>query len=244
MQSQDESVKSKFSLRPDGRWQASRATVPVTSRLVADCMAAAYQRAIETHAAGRLGDLGCGKVPLYGMYREKVDDVVCIDWPSSLHGSLHVDRQADLNLPLDCEPESFDTLVATDVIEHLHAPATFFASAFRLLRPGGHLIVGVPFLYWIHEAPHDYYRYTRYALERLAADAGLKVRHLEPYGGPAEVLADLLTKSVGKVRIAAHSMYWTTRIVLAVPPIRKLSRSRSEIMPMGYVLVARKAAGT
>jgi SAM-dependent methyltransferase len=233
-------AETKFSRNRHGEWRSNRAEVAASSRTVTDCMAGAYQRAITAYAKGRLADLGCGKVPLYGMYRERVKEVVCVDWPESLHGSMHVDSFADLNAPLELTPDSFDTVVATDVIEHLHAPSVFFESAARMLKPGGHFIVGVPFLYWVHEAPHDYYRYTRFALERLSRDAGLSVVHLSPYGGPAEVLCDLFAKTVGRALRLAAPIYWLSRGLLALPPVRKLSRAASETVPLGYVLVARK----
>jgi len=240
MRNQAEWLETKFARDHRGRWRASRTQVPITSRLVTDLVASAYAEAIETHASGRLADLGCGKVPLYGMYRGKVIDTVCIDWPGSLHGSMHVDQFADLNSPLDLEPDSFDTVIATDVVEHLHTPQAFFVSVARILKPGGKLIIGVPFLYWIHEAPHDYYRYTRFALEKLAADAGLAIVSLVPYASAPEVLSDIATKAAGKRFRLAWPVYWLTIALLTLPPVKKLSAATRESMPMGYVLVAQK----
>lgn len=219
-------------------WKSHWRTTGVSSD--GDCIAAAYQRAINTYAKGRLVDLGCGKVPLYGMYRGRVTEVVCVDWPGSLHGAEHVDLFADLNLPLNLASASFDTVIATDLIEHLYDPFTFFESASRILTSGGALIIGVPFLYWVHEAPHDYFRYTRFALERLVTDAGLSVVLLEPYGGPAEVLCDFAAKTAGGIAGLAWPVYALTRALLALPPVRKRSLAKREEMPMGYLLVAIK----
>src|SRR5690348_13947400 len=106
-------TRSKFEPDSVGGWRSNRAEVPITSRLMVDCLAEMYAGAIETHVRGRLADLGCGKVPLYEMYRDKVVDTVCVDWPAGLHGSAHVDYFADLNEPLELEPGSFDTVLAT-----------------------------------------------------------------------------------------------------------------------------------
>jgi SAM-dependent methyltransferase len=46
--------------------------------------------------------------------------------------------------------------------------------AFRILRPGGFIFIGVPFQWEVHEAPHDYYRFTRYGLEYLLKKAGFE----------------------------------------------------------------------
>ena len=237
-------TRSKFESDSIGGWRANRAEVPIMSRLMVDRLAQMYAGAIGTHVRGRLADLGCGSVPLYEMYRDKVVDTVCVDWPASLHGSVHVDHFADLNEPLELEPGSFDTVLVTDVIEHLHSPQTLFASAARALRPGGKLIIGVPFLYWIHEAPHDFYRYTRFALEKLVADAKLTVVSITPIAGAPEVVVDLATKAVASRPRLARLIHTVCCGLLNLPPVRKLSAATRELMPLGYVLVARKAHDT
>jgi SAM-dependent methyltransferase len=231
---------SKFERDRAGGWCASRSEVPVTSRLAADISARLYHQTIRNHARGRLIDLGCGKVPLYGMYKDLVSDVTCVDWPNSLHGSTHTDVFADLNLPLDLEENGFDTALASDVIEHLHTPEALFASAARLLRPEGKLLIGVPFLYCIHESPHDFHRYTRYALERLTREAGLAVVSLTPAGGGPEVLSDIATKSVGASKAVASIVYAASRALLVTPLVKRLSAATREAMPMAYFLVAQK----
>lgn len=240
MRNREAWLPSKFEKDPSAGWRASRTEVPITSWLIGDIVAAAYATVIENHASGRLADLGCGQVPLYGMYRDKVTDVACIDWHGSLHGSLHVDMFADLNVPLDLEPDSFDTVIASDVIEHLHTPQALFSSAHRVLRHGGKLIIGVPFLYWIHEAPHDFHRYTRFALEKMTSDAGLVMISVASFAGAPEVLVDLLTKTLALRPRLANVAYVLTRALLSLQKVKRLSSRTREAMPMGYLLVAQK----
>ena len=53
-----------------------------------------------------------------------------------------IDRiQADLNAPLPCPDASFDTIIATEVIEHLENPRAAFRELSRLVRPGGRLLL-------------------------------------------------------------------------------------------------------
>lgn len=89
---------SKF-IRVDGGWAASPDTAELGrgSRLIGAIQAETYARAIAVHAKGRLLDLGCGKVPLYGMYKHLVVEAVCVDWENSLHENDHVDYFLDLN---------------------------------------------------------------------------------------------------------------------------------------------------
>jgi len=233
-------VATKFERTNTGKWRASRNKVPLWSRLITDRVAEFYTRAIADHATGKLADLGCGAVPLYGIYRDKISEAFCVDWPGSAHVVDHVDLFTDLNEPFDLEAESYDTIIASDVVEHLHTPQALFTSAARALKPGGKLIVGVPFLYWLHEAPHDYHRYTRYALERLTAQAGLSVLELASYGGGPEVLADLATKTVAGHPIVTRIVFGFSKMILALPIVKKLTVATKEQIPMGYLLVAAK----
>ena len=155
----------------------------VGSRLVAECMCGQYQEALQRHAKGRLLDLGCGKVPLYAAYRELVDEIVCVDWANTLHESKHVDFLRDLNEDLDLNGQLFDTVLLSDVLEHIRKPDKLLAQIHGLMRAGGKVIIGVPFFYHIHEAPNDFFRYTRYALISLAEESGFKVCYLEETGG-------------------------------------------------------------
>ena len=149
------------------------AMLGIGSRLVADRVAACYGEYLPRHARGRLADLGCGSVPLYGSYRTLVSSVTCVDWAHSPHARRHINVEADLGAVLPFADASFDTLILSDVLEHVAEPERLWREMARLLAPGGHAFVNVPFLYGIHEAPHDYYRYTEFALRRLAERAGL-----------------------------------------------------------------------
>lgn len=232
--------ESKYARNRKGEWRANGDVVPVTSRLITNRVAEAYSRLIAEHARGRLADIGCGDAPLYGMYRPFVDDVFCVDWENSPHQAQHIDAYVDLNSAFDIGEGAFDTVIATDVIEHLCEPGYFFSACARALRPGGKMLVGAPFMYWIHEAPHDYHRYTRYSLEYMLHKAGLRCVSLEAYGGAPEVLSDILTKGLGAFRPMATISYHLLNGLLAFGPVRRMSAKSGAVMPLGYALVAEK----
>lgn len=192
--------------------------VGATSRHVASLQAVAYQRMIERYAHGRIADLGCAAVPLYVLYRTIDDDPLCVDVGDNAYDALHVDVQWDLNkhnLLL-----FGDTIIATDVIEHLHTPMSFFQTCADALTHGGHLLCASPFLYCLHDEPHDYHRYTVHALRHYCQEVGLDVVECEPYGDAFDVLTDMAHKT------GSHP-----------PP---LGLERAAKFPLGYTLVARK----
>ena len=231
-------LPTKFELRR-GQWRASRdpARLAPTSRLAAGLAVRSYAAAIGRYASGDLLDLGCGHVPLYGLYRNRADSVTCLDWPGTLHKSAHIDAAADLTADLPMKSGQFGTVILTDVLEHIPNPDHLTAEIARVLRLGGHLIAGVPFMYEIHEEPYDYHRYTEYRLRHLCEAHGLQVVSLAAYGDGVHVLGDQIVKQVAGrrgFRLAVSSVTWAA--------LRHSLRPRTS-RPLGYSLVARRLDG-
>ena len=217
--------------------------VAVQSRLITDLVAGQYERAIQAHCSGRLLDLGCGSAPLYAAYRPFISGGICADWYNTLHNKDYLDAFVDLNQGLPFKGQAFDTVLLTDVLEHIAEPLQLIREIAGVLRPGGKLIVGVPFLYWLHEEPHDYYRYTKHALVRFCNLSDLTVIELSAYGGFLDVLVDISCKGFGMLP-AGSSFFrpvqfcWSALSRSAVG--RKLSKAGRHQLPLGYVLVAQK----
>lgn len=216
--------------------------VAVGSRLVADLVAMSYSSSLPLHASGVLLDLGCGKVPLYDAYRSLVDHVVCVDWPGSFHTNEHVDVHCDLTRPLPLGSAIADTLIFSDVLEHLPDPQLAFAEMARVLRPGGKLLLNTPFLYRVHEAPHDYLRHTRYSLIRLAEGSGFEVLEIEELGSALHVLLDIVAKLAAEVPLVGARISSSVQAVGARFARTRLgSRLRARTagsFPLAHMLVA------
>jgi SAM-dependent methyltransferase len=193
-----------------------------------------------------LADIGCGKFPYYGIYRNHATSVVGVDWPNSLHVNSHVDYFCDLNEGIDLPDASMDTVLCTDVLEHIYRPERLWSEIERILRPGGKAIVGTPFYYWIHEAPHDYYRYTKFALARHAQEAGFIVISSEPIGGLPHVLTDILCKAAqhrSLTRSLTGLIHGAMRMAVKIPAVRRFSEASAQQFPLAYVTVVMKPEG-
>jgi SAM-dependent methyltransferase len=92
-----------------------------------------------------------------------------------------------LNLPLG--EGSCDALLNVVVLEHTPDPNRVLQELYRVLRPGGRMLIAVPLIWDIHQAPHDYFRFTRYGLERLLSATGFKIASLVAVGGYFWLLA-------------------------------------------------------
>lgn len=62
---------------------------------------------------------------------------------------------------------SVDVFFCMEVLEHVKDPFKAVQEMLRVLRPGGIIVGSTPFLFPLHDEPHDYYRYTRYGLQHL-----------------------------------------------------------------------------
>jgi len=131
---------------------------------------------------GMIYDLGCGEATYRAYLLGYASHYVGVDWSGSFHNTK-ADIIADLNKPLPIDNQVADTLISISVLEHLCEPQIFLDESFRILKPGGSMILQVPFQWWIHEAPYDFFRYTPYGLKYLLVKAGFVDVVVEPQSG-------------------------------------------------------------
>jgi SAM-dependent methyltransferase len=97
---------------------------------------------------------------------------------------------------------SFDVILANNVIEHLSEPSVGVAEMRRVLSPNGHVLYTIPFLYPVHEAPHDYTRFTRYGLARLFREfSAVDIRARGGFFSTFAQFVFLLTRAADPVRL-------------------------------------------
>lgn len=153
---------------------------------------------------GTVLDVGCGHQP----YR------------SLLTGAPGVERYIGLDLPptryqrpdlvwegtaMPIRSGSVDVALATELLEHVPDPEPLLEEVCRVLRPGGRLLLTVPFLWPLHDVPDDELRYTPFRLERVLREAGFDEVDLHATGGWDASLAQLLAlwarrRPMGRVR--------------------------------------------
>jgi len=120
---------------------------------------------------GRTLDYGCGGSP----YREVLPELrpyVRADIPPGEGLDLTLDGEG----VLPNEPDaSYDVVLSTQVLEHVPDAPRYLAEAFRLLRPGGALILTTHGLIPEHGCPYDFTRWTSDGLARAMTEAGFVV---------------------------------------------------------------------
>jgi len=148
---------------------------------------------------GSLLDLGCGKKPYEGSLGGQVSRWIGLDFEITVSGRSAADVFGSaLDLPFG--PATFDTVLSTQVLEHVPRPQDLVREAWRVLKPGGHFVLTAPQTNFLHEEPHDYFRYTCYGLRALSEEAGFRVLQLRPLGGAIATVGQMIVWHLSWVR--------------------------------------------
>ena len=171
---------------------------------------AALER-VRTHARGELLDVGCGSKPFADLFKGHIHRY----WGTDLAGSRYLgDARPDAFATAAAQPfrdGSFDTVLGLSMLTYLSEPHSMVEEAWRLLRPGGTLILEFTQMVPLHDEPHDYFRFTRYGAEWLLRRAGFEPVAFVPVGG--------LWARVGLSTIAALNRLnrGPTRVLTEIP---------------------------
>jgi 2-polyprenyl-3-methyl-5-hydroxy-6-metoxy-1,4-benzoquinol methylase len=192
------------------------------------------------HARGRLLDLGCGNKPYRTMFAGRVSEHVGCDMVQS---SEHC---VDILCPATAIPmadETFDTVLCTQVIEHVAEHKLVLREAFRLLKPGGILILSAP-MYWpLHEEPYDFFRFTRHGLDYLLKETGFNRVATIPNGGKWALAGQALVHCLVTTRFCD----WAVTRNIILPSVNRAfgwldDHHCNHNNPMNYVVVASRPA--
>jgi SAM-dependent methyltransferase len=162
-------------------------------------------------AGARVLDAGAGESrykPLFSAQRYVALDLAVGDVQWNYSG-------LDLLGDLECLPladETFDAALNVVTLEHVRRPQAVIVELARVLRHGGRLLLVAPLEWEVHQAPHDYFRYTRHGLEHLLSSADLRVTRIEPVGGFFWLMA---RRSVNFLTFFQGGAKWILFVLLA-----------------------------
>jgi SAM-dependent methyltransferase len=139
---------------------------------------------IARYLRGAMLNAGCGERDLAAYFRDiGVETLTNYDIASSLPGAVMGPLKA-----LPFKDKTFDAVLCNAVLEHVDQAGAVTAELARVLKPGGHAVLAVPFLQPFHECPTDFQRYTRDGLVALGEAAGLVVVAINPVHSAAQTL--------------------------------------------------------
>ena len=194
---------------------------------------------LEQHAKGLLLDAGAGRSAYSHAIKKHCREYVSVD----------IGLRPDLNavgdlMELPFATGIFDTVFCSQVMEHVSHPCKAMAELYRVLKPGGILILTVPHISWLHNEPHDYFRFTRYGLAQLADDAGLEIAHTSHSGGLFCLLGHIFSTFWVNLTFGVPVLQQATRILnrLWVRMVLWLDNrlERSELFALNYLCLMQK----
>src|SRR5690606_2282864 len=119
---------------------------------------------VATYAHNIQGDvLEIGRSVYSDQFAANVRSYTCLD----IEAFEDVDIVADIQDMKHVQDNAFDSILCTQVLEHVKNPFLAVGELHRVLKPGGKLFLTVPFLNNIHMEPHDYWRFTEYSIAHL-----------------------------------------------------------------------------
>ncbi len=161
-----------------GLWQALYDRVDVDNSSIVRFVTSVSQT---TPPGARVLDAGSGWGrfrPLFRHCRYITQDLCTVaEWNYD-----HVSVLSDLHR-LPFRNHTFDVVLSTQVLEHVSDPKQAIHEMYRVLKPNGRLCLTLPQGWKEHQAPHDYFRFTRYGLMHLLQDARFRSYSVRPRGG-------------------------------------------------------------
>lgn len=133
---------------------------------------------------GKVLDFGCGLQP-YRSLLTTAGSYTGVDVCQKPGVDVVLDPEAALPFP----DGSFDAVLCTQVLEHVADLDGRLAELHRVLKPGGVLVASVPFIYHLHDRPHDYRRLSEFGA--LRALRGFSLERIYRQGAIGSTLAVL-----------------------------------------------------
>jgi len=154
-----------------------------------------------------------------------------------------LDAIADLEA-LPFRDGAFAACINIVTLEHVRRPQRVLRELALALRPGGRLLLVVPHEWEVHQAPHDYFRYTRHGVAYLLEQAGLEKIEVRPVGGYFRLLARRLLNGLQFFTGGARWIGFLPAALLVAPPALVLPfldfLDRDRNFTLGYICTAEK----
>jgi SAM-dependent methyltransferase len=185
--------------------------------------------------SGLVLELGVGRDP----YSSAAPNRISVDISPTAQPDVIADAH---HLPF--RDGTFDSVIASQVFEHLHSPWVAAAELDRVVNGSGTVIVTVPFLYGLHEEPHDYFRFTEWGLKRILGEHFSDVTIIA-YGGRLASAADQLLRATPSSSFVRRSARRLRKAVFGEgtsstwPVIARWLLRRPGEFPCGYIAICR-----
>lgn len=189
-------------------------------------------------------DLGCGLQPYRSLF--KAASYVGIDIEDGGHDiqAKIVDKFYD-GQTIPYVDNSFEVVICTEVLEHVPEPTKLLGEIKRVLKPGGRLLLSMPFVWYEHEIPYDFNRFTSYQQELIFKQVGLTISKIEGTTGVFRTCGQLISAFIFERLFTNNKPLKALSAVLLCFPVQVIFITldfifKNSWLTLNYVIVAKK----
>ena len=147
---------------------------------------------------------------------------------------------SDLTKKIKVSTKTYENVLLFNVLEHLPEYKMAFSEIYRILKKGGNFIGSVPFIYQIHAAPNDYFRFSRQFFELYLKRYRFKKVKVKSLGfGPFIASYALLHPYLKFLPFLSQILLLLAYILDSFIQIF-VKTDLKEIFPLGYFFTAKK----
>jgi len=180
---------------------------------------------------GKLLDFGCGKKPYSELF--DVNEYVGLDIKKSGHS--HDDEQIDIfynGKTIPFNNNYFDSIFSSEVFEHIFNLDEIIKELYRVIKPGGYMLITLPFVWEEHEAPYDFARYTQFGIRYLLKKGGFKIIKIEQTTNYIETIFQMWNIYVYQNLIPNNRFAKLFLTPILIAPITVLGMTLSKLLPI------------
>jgi len=182
------------------------------------------------YMTGRMLDFGCGSKPYKDLF--DVEEYVGLDIEESGHS--HQNEQVDVfydGKTIPFEDNHFDSVFSSEVFEHIFNLERVLSEIHRVIKPGGHLLISVPFVWEEHEIPHDFARYTTFGIDHLVTKTGFEVIEIQKTTNHVETVFQLWNAYVWHY-IPSNRLLSLLMTAVFIAPVTLFGLLFSKVLPI------------
>jgi SAM-dependent methyltransferase len=196
---------------------------------------------------GKLLDFGCGNKPYKSLF--VVEQYIGIDIENKAHN--HDKESIDLiydgkNIPF--ENEHFDSIFASEVFEHVFNLEEVLLELNRILKKDGVILITLPFVWYQHEKPNDFARYTEFGIKYLLEKSNFEIIIHEKSSSWFETIIQLWNSYLYETIFPRNNFLKLVLCIIFITPFNLIGIIGEWLFPKNYdlylnhIILAKKTA--
>lgn len=178
---------------------------------------------------GILLDFGCGQKPYENLFNCTQYIGLDIKTSGHSHKKSKVDVFYDGN-HIPFEDQYFDSIFSSEVLTHVFNTPEILKELNRVLKPGGVILITVPFSWFENEIPYDNNRFTSFGINYSLEQAGFNIIKTEKTTNFIQTIFQLINAYVFH-NIGVNKFLQLLTIILIIAPFNFLGLVLSLILP-------------